>query len=84
MSANGAILVLQDEDSTNSIKGEWKHVNTLDHYKVHASHVIFFLSAHEFSFLSSTFVLQVQDGSSLRLAGPQIMVQNFSSGIFMF
>ncbi|XP_057312654.1 plexin-A4-like isoform X2 [Hydractinia symbiolongicarpus] len=56
VSANGAILVLQDEDSTNSIKGEWKHVNTLEHYKV-------------------------QDGSSLRLAGPQIMVQNFSSAI---
>ncbi|XP_047126643.1 plexin A3 isoform X2 [Hydra vulgaris] len=33
-SANGAVLVLQDEDTTNDISGEWKRLNTLEHYKV--------------------------------------------------
>ena len=33
-SANGALLVLQDEDTTNDISGEWKKLNTLEHYKV--------------------------------------------------
>jgi len=33
-SASGAVLILKDEDSTNMVEGEWKKINTLEHYKV--------------------------------------------------
>lgn len=33
-SPNGACLVLKDEDTTNVVEGEWKKINTLEHYKV--------------------------------------------------
>jgi plexin A len=34
VSPNGAVLPLQDEDSTNVVDGEWKKINTLEHYKI--------------------------------------------------
>ena len=33
-SPNGACLALKDEDTTNTVEGEWKQLNTLEHYKV--------------------------------------------------
>jgi Plexin cytoplasmic RasGAP domain. len=44
---NGGVLMLKDEDGSNILEGEWKKLNTLEHYKVNtlsSSFVLLFLS----------------------------------------
>ena len=39
-SEHGAVLILQDEDPTSIIEGNWKKLNTLNHYMVNKYYTV--------------------------------------------